>query len=94
MDIRSLPGYRGLPDSPKEWGEPDDEGRLPRMRLRDYLVLALIIMICVPIDLPLLVRLWAYHRNVVIENAIREKQLEEQIVKEQWAPAPFQIIEK
>src|SRR5262249_3199366 len=75
MDIQSLPRYCGLPDSPKGWGEPDGHGKKPSLRLRDYVVLSLLIMICFPINLCVTVHLWVCHRKVEILNSIREKQM-------------------
>ncbi len=76
MDIQSLPPYRGLPESPKGWGEQDGHGKTPSIRLRDYVVLSLIIMICLPISLCLVVHLWVCHRYTQLENARRENQME------------------
>jgi hypothetical protein len=76
MDIQSLPQYRGLPDTLKEWGEPDEQGTMPRMYLRDYVVLSLLIMICFPINPCLLVHFWVCHRNAEVWNSVREKQME------------------
>lgn len=78
MEIQSLPQYRGLPDALRAWGEPDEKGRTPTMRLRDYLILALIIMICVPTNYCLVVQLWVYRRNAEIANTVRQRQLEEE----------------
>ena len=76
MDIHSLPRFYGLPASPKGWREPDERGKTPIMRLRDYVVLGLLNMICCfPINLPLVVGYWICHWKIVDENASREKPL-------------------
>ncbi len=76
MDMQSLSRYRGLPDSPKGWGEQDGHGKKPSMRLRDYLVLSLIIMIGFPLSLCLVVHLWVCHRDAEIRNSARGGQME------------------
>jgi hypothetical protein len=73
MDPRLLPRYRGFPDSPKGWAEPDERGRTPTMRLRDYVVLSFIILMCLPINLHLAVVWWAAHRHLVIQNSSRHE---------------------
>ena len=78
MEIQSLPPYRGLPDSLKAWGEPDEQGNLPRMHLRDYVILSLLVMIWFPINLPQLARIRFSHRQAEAENRLREKQREEE----------------
>ena len=75
MDVQSLPQYRGLPDSPKGWGEQDEQGNTPRMRLRDYVVLSLILLLCFPINSCLVVHFWACHRKAEAVNSVREKDL-------------------
>src|SRR3954463_12976565 len=75
MDIQSLPQYRGLPDAPRGWGEPDERGNTPRMCLRDYAALSLIIMVCFPISLCLEAHFWARHRFANALNAAREEEL-------------------
>ena len=76
MDVPSLPRYRGLPDSPPGWGEEDGHGKRPRLRLRDYVVLSLISMICIHITPCLVVHFSDCHRNAEIMNSARERQLE------------------
>jgi hypothetical protein len=78
MEIQSLPPYRGLPDSLKGWGEPDEQGNTPRVRLRDYVILALIILIGFPINLSLLAQFWVCHRQVEVRNLVRERQMEQE----------------
>jgi hypothetical protein len=78
MEIQSLPQYRGLPDSLKGWGEPDEQGNMPTMRLRDYVILSLIISIWFPINLCLVVRCWVYHGNPEVMNFVREEQMEQE----------------
>ncbi len=75
MDIQSLPRYRGLPNSPKGWGEQDEQGKMPMMRLRDWVVLSVIIMSCLPINLCRVVQYWVCHQNLVIANSLREESL-------------------
>jgi hypothetical protein len=79
MAIQPLPRYRGLPDSPKGWGEPDGHGKKPIMRLRDYLVLSLIIMISLPIIPRLVVHLRVCRRKAEVMNSVREKQMQEEV---------------
>jgi hypothetical protein len=78
MDIQSLPLYRGLPNSPKGWGEPDGHGKRPCMCFRDYVVLSLTIMICFPIMLCRVVHLSVYHQRVESLNSARENQMEQE----------------
>jgi CHAT domain len=75
MDIQSLPHYRGLPDSPKMWGEPDEQGKRPRMRLRDYVVLSLLILIFFPDPLRLVDHLRVCRRRAEGLNAFRANQM-------------------
>ena len=77
MEIHSLPRYCGLPDSPKGWGEQDGHGKKPSMSLRDYMALALIIIIGFPILLSLVVHLWAGYRYAESMNSAREREMEE-----------------
>jgi hypothetical protein len=81
MDIQSLPHYRGLPDSPKMWGEPDEQGKLPRMRLRDHVVLSLLILLFFPWPLRLVDHLQVCRRRAEGLNAIRAKQM-----GQEWMP--------
>jgi hypothetical protein len=76
MNIQSLPRYGGLCDSPKGWGEPDGHGKRPSLRLRDYVVLALILIMGFPIFLRLGGRLSAGHRYAERLNSVREKEIE------------------
>lgn len=77
MDIQSLPQYRGLLDSRRAWGEQDEEGKTGRMRLRDYVVLSFMVMVCFPISLCLVVHFWVCHRNAEMVNSARENVMEE-----------------
>jgi hypothetical protein len=80
MASQSLPLYRGLPDSPKGWGEPDGHGKRPSMRLCDYVVLSLLlIMISLPLIPSLVIRLWARQRYAEISNPFRELDQKTQI---------------
>ena len=79
MDLQSLPRYRGLPDSPKGWGEPDGHGKKPSLRLRDYAVLALLLLICFPINPCVAVHLWVGHRKAESLNSVGEKEMEEEM---------------
>ena len=79
MDLQSLPRYRGLPDSPRGWGEEDGHGKRPSMRLRDYVVLSFIIMTWLHIAPCLLIHFWVCHRNAEIMNSVRERQMEAEI---------------
>lgn len=56
MDLLSLPQYRGLAVSLRAYAEPDEQGLLPAMRLRDHVVLTLLIAICGPMLLGLVVK--------------------------------------
>jgi hypothetical protein len=78
MEIQSLPRYRGLPDSRNGWWEPDGHGKKPSMRLRDYVVLALIIIIGLPIFCSLVLHLWTCRRDAESMNSARERQMEEE----------------
>ena len=75
MDAKLLPRYRGLPDTRKAWREPDEQGNMPVMRLRDYAVLVAIIFLGGPINLPLLVRCRMCHRDLVVQNSSRHELL-------------------
>jgi hypothetical protein len=77
MEIQSLPRYRGLPDSGKGWGEPDGHGKTPSMKLRDYVVLSLIIIISFPILRSLILQLRTFYRDAENMNSAREWQMEE-----------------
>jgi hypothetical protein len=79
MDTQSLPRYCGLPDSPKGWGEPDGHGKRPSMRLRDYVVLSLILMIVFPISPSLVVRFLACRWDAEILQTVRDRQMEMEI---------------
>jgi hypothetical protein len=79
MEMQSLPRYCGLPDSPKGWGEQDGHGKKPSMGLRDYVVLAFLILIGFPLFLSLVDHLWACHRYVESMNSVRERQMGEEI---------------
>jgi hypothetical protein len=63
MEIQTLPRYRGLADWTKGWGEADGHGKKPNLRLRDYVVLALILGVCLPINLPRLFHYWFLQRR-------------------------------
>jgi hypothetical protein len=75
MAMQALPRYCGLPDSPKGWGEPDGHGKKPSLRLRDYVVLALLVLIGFPLLLCLVDHLGACHRYEEIMNSVREEQM-------------------
>jgi hypothetical protein len=79
MDIRLLPRYVGLPDSPKGWGEPDGHGKRPSVCLRDWVVLSLVLMIYSPICFCLAIQFWADHRWAESMNSAREKWMEEEM---------------
>jgi hypothetical protein len=76
MDLHLLPHYRGLTDSPSTWGEPDERGQLPRLRLRDYVVLSLLLALFLPIVLGLAVNTWFYHRRLAALNEARSKEVQ------------------
>jgi hypothetical protein len=73
MDFQALPRYRGPRNSVRGWTEPDERGKTPPMRLRDYLVLSLILGICSPIALSALVDQWVTHRRLVLQNSLRDE---------------------
>ena len=73
MDLQSLPRYRGLPDSPRGWDEPDEHGKMPSMRLRDYVVLSLLIIMCFPTGLSFLLHQWASQRSLMAANSSRDE---------------------
>ncbi|HEV3119163.1 MAG TPA: hypothetical protein VGY58_19060 [Gemmataceae bacterium] len=75
MDSTFLPRYRGLADEGKAWGEPDEQGKMPTMHLRDYLVLSVIVFLCFPINLPLLLRCTMCHQKVVVEDSSRHESV-------------------
>jgi hypothetical protein len=62
MDIHSLPPYHGLSDSLRAWGEPNEKGKTPALRLRDYVVLSFLIALL----LSVLVRLEAIRRLTMV----------------------------
>ena len=73
MAFELLPRYRGLRDSRRLWGQPDDNGKLPRMHLWDYVVLSLLILICFPIALRWVLDSWAYHRSGERQDRSRQE---------------------
>jgi len=75
MDSKFLPRYCGLADEGKAWGEPDEQGKMPLMHLRDYVVLSVIIFLWLPINLPLLLRCTMCHQKVVVENSSRHESV-------------------
>jgi hypothetical protein len=78
MEIQSLPRYCGLPDSGKGWWEPDGHGKKPTMRLRDYVVLLLIIITSFPTLHGLVLHFWTCHRDAESMNSARERQIEKE----------------
>lgn len=80
MATQSLPLHRGLPDSPKGWGEPDGHGNKPSIRLRDYVVLSLLLLMISLLLIPsLVVRLRARQRSAESSNPFRELDQKKQI---------------
>ena len=73
MDFASLPRYQGPPNSPRGWAEPDERGETPSLRLRDYVALALMIVIGFPISFPFTVHQWTSHRNLSAVNLSRDE---------------------
>ena len=78
MDSKHLPRYRGLPDDGKAWEEPDEQGRMPLMHLRDYVVLCVLVFLCFPMSVPWLLRFSMCHWNLVRQNASRDESM--------WSP--------
>src|SRR5262249_7872592 len=78
MEIQLLPRYRGLPDSGKGWWEPDGHGKKPSMRLRDYVVLSLIVIISFPILRGLVLQLRTCYRDAENMNSAREWKMDEE----------------
>ena len=77
MDFNSLPQFRGMQDSPKVWGEPDARGETPAMRLRDYVVLSLLVALCMPMLSRLVVDSWIHHWRVDLQAAsVHQIQME------------------
>lgn len=69
MDMKSLPQYRGSADAPKLWREPDGHGKSPFMRLRDYVILALIFALVFPTTPSSLHRFWVLlQRNRILDS--------------------------
>ena len=75
MEMETLPPYRGLIDSPKQWGEANERGKRPGWRRRDLVVLVLIVMFFGPFPRPALMRLWRASRTAEHANATRDKEL-------------------
>jgi hypothetical protein len=75
MDFQSLPPYRGLPNSPRGWGEPDERGRTPSMRLRDYVALSLMIVLCFPISPSLVLQQRQRYRSLRNANSSRHEMV-------------------
>jgi hypothetical protein len=78
MDFQKMPPYRGLADSPKEWGEPNEQGELPSIALRDFLALALLIVFGLALKIGFAAHLWVRRQGPLRWNEIREKQMEEE----------------
>jgi hypothetical protein len=74
MEIRSLPQYRGLADSANHRAEPDDRGQIPGVRLRDWVLLSVLIILALQICAFLAVRIWTNHAYAEAQNAAREQQ--------------------
>jgi len=75
MDFRLLVPYSGLLDRPRTWGQPDDKGQLPRARLRDYIALFIIVVLCLPIPLRFLANSWASHQRKTREDRSRQEEI-------------------
>jgi len=90
MDFRSLPPYRGLPDSLRACGEPNEQGLLPAMRLRDYVVLGVLIVIFAPMLVPLTVYVWDEHRRSEGWDAGRRQQLQQELFRD--FPGPKRLV--
>jgi hypothetical protein len=86
MEFQALPPYRGLPDSLRAWGEPSDHGLLPPMRLRDYVVLCVLILTFAPLFAPLRVFLWDEHWRTEALDAARRQQLQQEVLRELHGP--------
>lgn len=82
MDIESLPPYRGLPDSLRTWGEPDEQGCLPTMRLRDWGVACALLAIGAPILLQVVFNSWIERQRIGELDAARRRQLELEILQD------------
>jgi hypothetical protein len=78
MDIHSLPPYHGLSDSRRAWGEPDDSGKTPALRLRDYVILSIMIALCLSILSGRLVDALVYHQRVLDWDAARRGQMQQE----------------
>ena len=79
MDIQSLPQYRGLPESLRAWGQPDDRGLLPSMHLRDYLAACVLIGVCILTLLPVGANLWKEHYRIWDLDGARRGQHDEEL---------------
>ena len=79
MSIRSLPRYRGLRYSPKGRGEADGHGKRPNLRLRDYVLLTLIIVLLVPMLNYLVVRIQDSRARIDFINTLREEAMDQQM---------------
>lgn len=82
MDFQKMPPYRGLSDSPKEWGEANEQGELPSIALRDYLTLALLIVFGFVMNIGFAAHLWICRQGPVRwNNELREQQMVEEAQK-------------
>jgi len=76
MEIHTLPRYRGIPDSPRAWGEPDERGKVPSMHLRDYVVLAFLVALSAPLFVCVVFDAWVNHRRAMLLDAARCGQMQ------------------
>lgn len=79
MDVHSLPKYRGLVESQKMWREPNEVGKTPRFRIRDYIVMFLLFVICCPAWPPTLYRIWKHHQIKMQQELARGKQTDQDL---------------
>lgn len=83
MDLQSLPPYCGPPDSRRVWGEPDERGERPTLRLRDYVALAVLIaLVCVPMQCRTGLTLSAYRWRAEELDAARSYDLRQEIPRD------------
>ena len=73
-----MPPYRGLANSPKEWGEANEQGEFPSIALRDYLVVALLIVFGFVMNIGFAAHLLRRQGPIRWNNELREQQVDEE----------------
>jgi hypothetical protein len=68
MDFGSLAPYQGLADSPKDWAEQEESVYWPRLRLREYVIILLVMFFCMPVNLWLIAHHRERDRHINVKN--------------------------